>query len=98
MDRNKGRVCVTGGRGYIGSWTIKRLLENGYSVNTTIRSNPEHKKDLSFLTSLPGASQNLQIFNADLEKRILLLQQLKGALESFLLLVQLTLKEENLRK
>ncbi|KAJ7962199.1 Dihydroflavonol-4-reductase [Quillaja saponaria] len=67
MEGNKGRVCVTGGTGYIGSWTIRRLLENGYSVNTTIRSNPEHEKDLSFLTSLPGASQNLQIFSADLE-------------------------------
>lgn len=26
----------------------------------------EHKKDVSFLTNLPGASQKLKIFNADL--------------------------------
>ncbi|KAJ7950983.1 Dihydroflavonol-4-reductase [Quillaja saponaria] len=66
MEGNKGRVCVTGGTGYIASWLIMRLLENGYPVSTTMRSEPEHKKDVSFLTSLPGATQNLKIFNADL--------------------------------
>ncbi|KAI9079984.1 hypothetical protein K1719_038049 [Acacia pycnantha] len=68
MEESKGRVCVTGGTGFIGSWIIKRLLEDGYSVNTTIRSHPEHKKDVSFLTNLPGASQRLQILNADLSE------------------------------
>lgn len=37
MAEGKGRVCVTGGTGFVGSWIIKSLLENGYSVNTTIR-------------------------------------------------------------
>ncbi|AES79932.1 putative vestitone reductase [Medicago truncatula] len=66
MEKGKGRVCVTGGTGFIGSWIIKRLLEDGYTVNTTVRSNPGQKKDVSFLTDLPNASQKLQIFNADL--------------------------------
>ncbi|KAL9418388.1 hypothetical protein AB3S75_041238 [Citrus x aurantiifolia] len=66
MEEQKGRVCVTGGTGFIGSWLIMRLLDHGYSVSTTVRSDPEHKKDLSFLTNLPGASERLQIFNADL--------------------------------
>ncbi|WVZ01976.1 hypothetical protein V8G54_022782 [Vigna mungo] len=134
MEENKGRVCVTGGTGFIGSWIIKTLLQDGYSVNTTVRHNPEtssleslefigfegvtscsdggldswtlpgsrmafslleytrffpnfppssgagltgsgavsgsgaaeQKKDVSFLTSLPGASQRLQILSADL--------------------------------
>ncbi|XP_024019049.1 vestitone reductase [Morus notabilis] len=66
MEGEKGTVCVTGGTGYIGSWLILRLLDHGYSVTTTVRSNPEHKKDLSFLTSLPGASERLKIFDADL--------------------------------
>ncbi|XP_054783129.1 vestitone reductase-like isoform X2 [Prosopis cineraria] len=66
MEEATGRVCVTGGTGFIGSWIVKRLLEVGYSVNTTIRSHPEHKKDVSFLTNLPGASQRLQILKADL--------------------------------
>ncbi|XP_047177193.1 vestitone reductase-like [Vigna umbellata] len=66
MEESKGRVCVTGGTGFIGSWIIKTLLQDGYSVNTTVRHNPEQKKDVSFLTSLPGASQRLQILSADL--------------------------------
>ncbi|XP_057435471.1 vestitone reductase-like [Lotus japonicus] len=67
MAEGKGRVCVTGGTGFLASWIIKRLLEDGYSVNTTIRSNSGGKRDVSFLTNLPGAtSEKLQIFNADL--------------------------------
>ncbi|MED6113396.1 hypothetical protein PIB30_070425 [Stylosanthes scabra] len=41
MEGGKGRVCVTGGTGFIASVIIKRLLHEGYSVNTTIRSSPE---------------------------------------------------------
>ncbi|KAI3469935.1 hypothetical protein Pfo_026598 [Paulownia fortunei] len=67
-DNKKGRVCVTGGTGFLGSWMIKRLLEDGCSVNTTIRIDPERKRDISYLTNLPGASERLQIFNADLDK------------------------------
>ncbi|XP_045794585.1 vestitone reductase [Trifolium pratense] len=66
MAEGKGRVCVTGGTGFLGSWIIKSLLENGYSVNTTIRADPERKRDVSFLTNLPGASERLHFFNADL--------------------------------
>ncbi|KAF3440246.1 hypothetical protein FNV43_RR18529 [Rhamnella rubrinervis] len=66
MATEKGKVCVTGGTGFIGSWLIFRLLHRGYSVITTVRSDPEHKRDLSFLTSLPGASERLQILRADL--------------------------------
>ncbi|PRQ57629.1 putative vestitone reductase [Rosa chinensis] len=62
MEGEKGKVCVTGGSGFIGSWLILRLLEHGYYVNTTIRLDP----DVSFLTALPGAEERLQIFNADL--------------------------------
>ncbi|CAI8613003.1 unnamed protein product [Vicia faba] len=66
MAEGKGRVCVTGGTGFIGSWIIKTLLEDGYTVNTTVRADPEKKRDLSFLTNLPGASEKLKFFNADL--------------------------------
>ncbi|PON48384.1 NAD(P)-binding domain containing protein [Parasponia andersonii] len=66
MDGEKGPVCVTGGTGFIGSWLIMRLLDHGYSVRATARLDPERKRDLSFLTSLPGASERLKIFNADL--------------------------------
>ncbi|MBA0674945.1 hypothetical protein Goari_016514 [Gossypium aridum] len=38
----------------------------GYSVRTTVRADPENKRDLSFLTSLPGAAEKLKILSADL--------------------------------
>ena len=40
MEEDKGTVCVTGGTGYLASWLIKRLLDHGYSVHTTIRPDP----------------------------------------------------------
>ncbi|PSS21587.1 Vestitone reductase [Actinidia chinensis var. chinensis] len=64
---HKGTVCVTGGTGYIASWLIMRLLQQGYRVHATSRSSPDNRKDISFLTNLPGASENLKIFQADLD-------------------------------
>ncbi|KAM7255962.1 hypothetical protein ACFE04_011703 [Oxalis oulophora] len=68
MEDKRGTICVTGGSGFIASWIIKRLLEQGFSVNTTVRPDPpaDHKRDLSFLTNLPGALEKLKIFTADL--------------------------------
>lgn len=43
MEDIKGTVCVTGGTGYVASWMIMRLLQHGYSVRATIRSNPAGK-------------------------------------------------------
>ncbi|KAK9053903.1 hypothetical protein SSX86_024978 [Deinandra increscens subsp. villosa] len=65
MEMEKGSICVTGGTGFLASWTIKRLLEHGYSVNTTVRSSGA---DVSYLTNLPHASERLKIFEADLTK------------------------------
>ncbi|KAK6918524.1 NAD-dependent epimerase/dehydratase [Dillenia turbinata] len=49
----KGAVCVTGATGYVASWLIKRLLEHGYTVRATVRSDP-CKKDMSvFLLAHP---------------------------------------------
>ncbi|XP_028754159.1 vestitone reductase-like [Neltuma alba] len=83
MEDSKGRVCVTGGTGFIGSWIIKRLLEDGYSVNTTVRSNPEHKKDVSFLTDLPGASRRLRILKADLSEPESFKEAIEGCIGVF---------------
>ncbi|KAE8721418.1 Vestitone reductase [Hibiscus syriacus] len=66
MEAVKGIVCVTGGTGFIASMLIKRLLEEGYSVRTTVRPDPGNKRDLSFLTNLPGAAEKLKICSADL--------------------------------
>ena len=40
MEEDKGTVCVTGGTGYVASWLIMRLLQHGYSVRATVRSDP----------------------------------------------------------
>lgn len=65
MLKEKGKVCVAGGSGYLGSWMVMRLLQIGYYVNTTIR---DGKKDVSYLRNLPGAHERLNIFNVDLHK------------------------------
>ncbi|OVA07668.1 NAD-dependent epimerase/dehydratase [Macleaya cordata] len=65
--REKGTVCVTGGAGFVASWLIKRLLQHGYSVRTTVRSDPKFKEDINHLKGLPGAQEKLQIFEADLD-------------------------------
>ncbi|KAF2298204.1 hypothetical protein GH714_018594 [Hevea brasiliensis] len=66
MEADKDKVCVTGGTGFVASWLIMRLLQHGYSVHATVRPDPERRRDFSFLTSLPGASEKLQIFQADM--------------------------------
>lgn len=76
---DKGSVCVTGGTGYVASWLIMRLLQRGYKVHTTIRSYPgDTKKDISFLTNLPGAPENLQIFQADLDHPVSFTPAIEG--------------------
>ena len=65
IDKSKP-VLVTGGTGYVASWIIKKLLEEGVTVNATVRD-PSNAKLLGYLTSLekslPG---KLELFKADL--------------------------------
>ncbi|TYH28638.1 hypothetical protein ES288_A02G159700v1 [Gossypium darwinii] len=61
----KEAVCVTGANGFIGSWLVRTLLEDGYTrVHAAIYpgSDPNH------LLSLPGATSRgvvLQVYEAD---------------------------------
>ncbi|KAH9534830.1 hypothetical protein CY35_17G024000 [Sphagnum magellanicum] len=55
-------VCVTGASGFIASWLVKLLLQRGYNVRGTIRNLEKAK----FLLQLPGASDRLKLFSADL--------------------------------
>ncbi|XP_039168235.1 vestitone reductase-like [Eucalyptus grandis] len=66
MEGNRSTVCVTGGTGFIASWLVMRLLEQGYSVRTTVRPDPDGTRDISFLKNLPGASERLRILTAEL--------------------------------
>lgn len=61
----KGTVCVTGGTGYLASRLIGQLLDAGYTVHTTMRGT---NRDVGYLTKLPGASERLKLFSADLDK------------------------------
>ncbi|XP_020596811.1 LOW QUALITY PROTEIN: cinnamoyl-CoA reductase 2-like [Phalaenopsis equestris] len=57
------KVCVTGAGGYIASWLVKLLLSEGYKVNGTVR-NPSDEKN-GHLKKLENASENLQLYKAD---------------------------------
>lgn len=76
---------MTGGRGYLASWMIKRLLEEGYSVNAIVRTADSGlMKDVSYLTNLPGALKQLKIFDADLSKPETFEAPIKGCIGVFL--------------
>ncbi|KAJ4964314.1 hypothetical protein NE237_024253 [Protea cynaroides] len=60
----KGRVCVTGAGGYVASWLVKLLLSRGYRVHGTVREPGDVKN--AHLKKLDNASENLQLFKADL--------------------------------
>ncbi|KAF3337061.1 dihydroflavonol-4-reductase isoform X1 [Carex littledalei] len=58
------RVCVTGTTGYIGSWLVRSLLQQGYHVHATARD-PE--KAQRMLSTIEGTDR-LQIYRADLNE------------------------------
>ena len=63
---NEKLVLVTGGTGYIAGWIIKKFLEKGYQVNTTVR-NLKNNSKTKYLQKLSNEYQgNLRIFEADL--------------------------------
>ena len=65
IDRKKP-ILVTGASGYIASWIIKQLLDDGYSVHGTVRS-LEKKEKISHLLELQkSATGKLTLFEADL--------------------------------
>ena len=65
IDKTKP-VLVTGGSGYMASWIIKMLLEEGINVNATVRD-PSNVQKVEHLTALAKASAGkLKLFKADL--------------------------------
>ncbi|KDP36740.1 hypothetical protein JCGZ_08031 [Jatropha curcas] len=64
MAATKGKLCVTGAGGYLGSWVVKLLLSRDYIVNGTVRE-PTDKK-YAHLNELDKASDNLKLVKADL--------------------------------
>lgn len=58
-------VCVTGASGFIASWLVKLLLNQGYTVKASVRD-PADPKKIEHLLSLDGAKERLQLFKANL--------------------------------
>lgn len=63
--RSGTRVCVTGADGFLASHIVSQLLMQGYNVHGTVR-NIENMGKASHLLTLPGASERLRLFEADL--------------------------------
>ncbi|WP_282947969.1 MULTISPECIES: aldehyde reductase [unclassified Sphingopyxis] len=59
-----GTVLVTGGSGYIAGFLIRQLIENGWTVNTTVRS---LKREDEVRGWLQVDNSKLRFFAADLE-------------------------------
>ena len=65
IDRSKP-VLVTGGNGYIASWIVKYLLEDGVDVHATVR-NPDDDNKVGHLKKFANnAKGKLTLFKADL--------------------------------
>ncbi len=59
-------VLVTGANGYVASWIVKKLLDEGITVHAAVR-NPSNKKKVGHLESLAvNAPGTLKFFAADL--------------------------------
>jgi len=68
IDQSKP-ILVTGGTGYMASWIVKQLLDEGREVRTTVR-NLAQKDKYAHLTALAVKSSGiLQFFEADLLKK-----------------------------
>lgn len=65
----KNTILVTGGTGYIGSWVVKGLLENGHTVRLTVRDKSKKEK-YQFLEEIADKTEGtLEIWEADLLKK-----------------------------
>jgi dihydroflavonol-4-reductase len=62
----QGTVLVTGGSGYIGSWCVIRLLQQGYTVRTTVRSLARESAVRAVIAREVDAQDRLSFHAADL--------------------------------
>ena len=60
------KVLVTGGSGFIALHCIDQLLEKGYSVRTTVRSESRIDEIKNAMNQYPNVDQNLEFHICDL--------------------------------
>jgi dihydroflavonol-4-reductase len=65
-ETGRQTVLVTGGSGYLGSWTIVELLRRGYRVQTTIRDLAREDAVRSMIGSQTAATDRLSVVQANL--------------------------------
>ena len=63
---DKGTVLVTGGSGYIGGWCVIGLLQQGYTVRTTVRNLSREAEVRATLGKAVGIGDALSFHAADL--------------------------------
>ncbi len=61
-------VLVTGATGYIASWVIKYLIDEGFTVHGTVRDTSNHEKSAHLFELGEKKPGKLKLFNADLLK------------------------------
>lgn len=68
IDRNKP-VLVTGANGYVASWLVKRLLDEGMTVHAAVR-NPSNKSKVGHLKKLAENSKgSIKFFKSNLVQK-----------------------------
>lgn len=60
------KILVTGGTGFLAGWVIRQLLQEGYTVRTTVRSANKFQKIVKMLATVDVDSSNLSYTVADL--------------------------------
>jgi nucleoside-diphosphate-sugar epimerase len=65
IDKTKP-VLVTGANGYVASWLVKRLLEEGLTVHAAVRNPSDEKKNSHLKNASVNAKGVLKFFKADL--------------------------------
>lgn len=68
MINKETPVLVTGGSGYIASWLVQQLLEQGYKVNATVRNKSKIAKVDHLLGLQKKFVGKLKLYEADLLK------------------------------
>ncbi len=64
IDKNKP-IVVTGATGYLASWIVKYLLDDGYSVHCCVRS-PDDEAKIAHLQDLTQDKSKIRFFKTDL--------------------------------
>jgi dihydroflavonol-4-reductase len=66
MSEDRGLVLVTGGTGYLGSWCVVRLLQQGWRVRATVRNLAREGELRTAVARETDAGDRLEVVAADL--------------------------------